>query len=499
MPEIVKTETGNDIHIVESYMSPHQISVYSKIRNEERERDRVSKKQKDEDKISSTYRVFSRVCCNFAFPPSGPHKRPMPKSTNVTEDDVDLVENEDLLDDVDGKYDESDIEGRFKDSTYEREIQAALDYFEKNPSEYFNSEIKKLIQTQEPVTQTLKMFSPKFYNLLKNIMNPDNEGCNLLYSNFRRLEGIGIFSIILKYYGFLELKIKKNKATNSYHIDLEGLKLYDSSLYPANKKVFALYTGTESHEEKEIIRNIYNSNYDALPNTIQQELALKFPEVKDKNLYGKVIKLLMITASGAEGIDLQNTRFVHIMEPYWHHVRMNQVIGRARRICSHANLPEDQRDVTVFLYLSKFSKDTDMEEYKQIQTLDSSKTTDELLYGIMEKKRDLSVMFLDTLKEASIDCILNYKSKCVQVPFANIPDKLVSGLDYTRDPTTKFEVDKVKHEIRKRTLKVNGEDVVFAVDITSNPPILYDYEQYTSDAHQLVKLGTIENSGAVLL
>ena len=75
----------------------------------------------------------------------------------------------------------------------------------------------------------------------------------------------------------------------------------------------------------------------------------------------------------------------------------------------------------------------------------------------------------------------------------------MSGLDYTRDPTTKFEVDKVKHEIRKRTLKVNGEDVVFAVDITSVPPILYDYEQYTSEAHQLVKLGTIEDSGVALL
>jgi hypothetical protein len=207
----------------------------------------------------------------------------------------------------------------------------------------------------------------------------------------------------------------------------------------------------------------------------------------------------MITASGAEGIDLQNTRFVHIMEPYWHHVRMNQVIGRARRICSHANLPEDERDVTVYLYISKFSRETDMEEYKSLQTLDGSKTTDESLYGIMERKRGLSVMFLDTLKEASIDCIVNYKSKCVQFPFSKLPDKLLSGIDYTKDPTTKFEVDKAKHEIHKRTLNVNGEDVVFAVDITSKPPILYDYEQYISEAKQLVKLGTLEEGKVVLL
>ena len=28
----------------------------------------------------------------------------------------------------------------------------------------------------------------------------------------------------------------------------------------------------------------------------------------------------MITSSGAEGITLENVRFVHILEPYWHPV-----------------------------------------------------------------------------------------------------------------------------------------------------------------------------------
>ena len=55
---------------------------------------------------------------------------------------------------------------------------------------------------------------------------------------------------------------------------------------------------------------------------------------------GEIIKVLMITSSGSEGINLRNTRYVHIMEPYWHPVRMEQVIGRARRICRHKDLPE---------------------------------------------------------------------------------------------------------------------------------------------------------------
>ena len=63
----------------------------------------------------------------------------------------------------------------------------------------------------------------------------------------------------------------------------------------------------------------------------------------------------MVTKAGAEGIDLKNIRYVHITEPYWHPVRKKQVIGRARRICSHHNLPEKDRTVQVFEYITVFS------------------------------------------------------------------------------------------------------------------------------------------------
>ena len=56
----------------------------------------------------------------------------------------------------------------------------------------------------------------------------------------------------------------------------------------------------------------------------------------------------MITASGAEGISLRNVRYVHLVDPYWHPVRLEQVIGRARRICSHKDLPPELQTVTVY-------------------------------------------------------------------------------------------------------------------------------------------------------
>jgi hypothetical protein len=501
MPDIIKADDGNDIHLEYSDMSLHQIKAYSAIRNDERKKDKRSKK-KEEEEFSSTYRVFSRLCCNFSFPDDTP--RPMPSNNIVTEEDIDVVENEKLLEDIDGKYDELDTETRKVDDTYKTRIDDVLKKFSRNPELYFNSDIPKLVSGVES-GNTLKELSPKFLQVITNIMNPDNIGCHLIYSNFRQLEGIGILSIILKFYGFIELRVEQTPSGNTLVLD----GMYNNDRYVDSKKVFALYTGTETPEQKEIIRNIYNSKYDALPNNIQARLKELFPNNTDKNLYGEIIKVFMITASGAEGIDLKNTRFVHILEPYWHHVRVNQVIGRARRICSHADLPEEYRNVTVYMYMSKFKEGMDLEEFNALKTQDNSISTDQLLFNIMERKRGLSVMFLDTLKEASIDCIVNYKDKCVTKPFATLKNRKLTSIDYKSDPIQKFESVTKKVGLVKKSLDTNGKLVAYAVDTSKTPNILYDYKAYTDSVRAkeldnkkeiiLVKVGTLIDDKVVLL
>lgn len=501
MPDIIKADDGNDIHLEYSDMSLHQLKTYSTIRNDERKKDKQRKK-KEEEEFSSTYRVFSRLCCNFSFPDDIP--RPMPSNNIVTEEDIDVVENEKLLEDVDGKYDELDTETRKVDDTYKTRIDAVLKKFSRNPELYFNSDIPKLVSGVES-GNTLKELSPKFLQIMTNIMNPDNIGCHLIYSNFRQLEGIGILSIILKFYGFIELRVEQTPSGNTLVLD----GMYNNDRYVDSKKVFALYTGTETPEQKEIIRNIYNSKYEALPNNIQARLKELFPNNTDKNLYGEIIKVFMITASGAEGIDLKNTRFVHILEPYWHHVRVNQVIGRARRICSHSDLPEEYRNVTVYMYMSKFKEGMDLEEFNALKTQDNSISTDQLLFNIMERKRGLSVMFLDTLKEASIDCIVNYKDKCVTKPFATLKNRKITSIDYKMDPIKKFESVTKKVGLVKKSLDTNGKLVAYAVDTSKTPNILYDYKAYMDSVAAkeldnkkeiiLVKVGTLVDDKVILL
>ena len=52
-------------------------------------------------------------------------------------------------------------------------------------------------------------------------------------------------------------------------------------------------------------------------------------------------------ATDASCLNLENIRQVHVMEPYWHEIRIEQVIGRAIRFCSHKNLPLNERYVDI--------------------------------------------------------------------------------------------------------------------------------------------------------
>ena len=159
--------------------------------------------------------------------------------------------------------------------------------------------------------------------------------------------------------------------------------------------------------------------------------------------------------------------------------------------------------------MSKFKDGMDLEEFSQLKTLDNSISTDQLLFNIMERKRGLSVMFLDTLKEASIDCIVNYKDKCVTKPFATLKNNKLSSVDYKTDPIQKFVSVTQTVKLYKKTLDTNGKLVSYAVDTSKTPNILYDYTAYTDSVKAkklddkkeiiLVKVGTLVDDKVTIL
>ena len=481
LPSFVKTEEGDNYHVVRTEMSDQQFSEYEKIRKVEYERDKKAKraetKKKKDDlfEISSTYRVFSRSACNFVFP--GSIERPVP---NMDEDDVD----EDDLDGVNTNESDINVESVEEGMIPEEEMINPMDNEAVKYAKRRTKALNELNKEEYIGKDNLMKYSPKFAKILENLSDPENEGLHLVYSHFRTMEGIEILKMILLKNGFAEFKIKKSGEAWTMVENEED----------EDKPKFVLYTGTETAEEKEIIRNIYNSKWEFVPSTISEKLKMK----SENNNYGDIIKIIMITASGAEGINLRSTRFVHVVEPYWHMVRVEQVVGRARRICSHEDLPTNMRNVKVFLYVSVLSDEQKKDEkhieliIRDVSRVDSSKTitTDEKLYEISSLKQKINNQILNAMKETAIDCNLysgsNNKEgeELVCYGFGKVESNAFSSYPtFERDKLEK-EVDVNKKMWQGQIITRNG--VQYALNTENNE--VYDYNDYMNARKQNIPL-----------
>jgi len=467
-----------DLIIENIPMSDYQFGIYEKAREGERDQElrnaRKKKKSSGDDLYGdsvSTYRIFSRAFCNFVFPQE--IGRPMPKEDQdikaalrgsaLEEDHMDIVSVDQQLANVDGRFDQGDAKAlqelakESKDASYDGRIRAALEALQAGGETYL-------------APQALQVYSPKFLSILENVT--EKPGLHLIYSQFRTLEGIGILSLVLEQNGFARFRIKKNVA-GQWELNVAG-----------DKPTFALYTGTEDREEKEIMRNIYNSDWDNIP----QHLAEQLRGRAANNNHGELIKIFMITSSGAEGITLRNTRFVHIMEPYWHPVRTEQVIGRARRICSHNDLPEGERNIKVFIYLMIFS-DAQLVPaaakgmasqallQKDVSKIDKSTplTSDQALFEISNIKEDINKQILRIIKSSAIDCALHAragdKEKIVCMSFGKAPPGR-----FTTGPalTTEREYD--------RQRKMNLKKVTWKAEVVKIRGVRYALKRFNQKA-----------------
>jgi hypothetical protein len=344
---------------------------------------------------------------------------------------------------------------------YKEAIKSSMRYLQLHSREYLRPD-------------GLKTYGPKYLAMLENIEDTEHPGLHLIYSQFRTMEGIGIFCLVLEANGFAKFKIKR--TSNGWEINMSEEDI--------GKPCYALYTGTEDAEEREILRNIYNGSWDYIPNNIASQLRTK----SSNNNLGEIIKILMITSAGSEGINLRNTRYVHIMEPYWHPVRVEQVIGRARRICSHQGLPEELRTVEVFIYIMTFTQqqlDSDFAIELKLKDLSKNspylpQTSDQKLFEISTIKEQLTSQLLKAVKETSIDCATHSKSSskeglvCLSFGQPTVGDFSYNP-NYTQDENdtvAALNVAKIDWEARPFTIKTTGKRYMLRMDTKQ----VYDYD-----------------------
>ena len=452
IPEVTKNE------IVEVPMSEYQFMNYAKVRKLEIENDKLRKKKKNKKKkdddmfeIKSSYRAYSRMHCSFVFPESIP--RPYPTD-----------ENGEIMDDIETDFDEiadDKLKKKEKYKRYESEKNKTLKLLDKNKDTYLKQENDKLDK-----------YSPKYNTILDTIKQ--NKGSSFIYTEYKTLEGIAVLSIVLKANGYAPFVIRKN-SNGDYIQEYETPEDRD-------KPKFAFWGGGNV-EESELIRKVFNNEFEALPKTLRGQLE----KSTKTNLRGETIELLLTTKTGAEGIDLKNVRQVHIVEPYWNPVRINQVRGRAVRVGSHIQLPPKERNVEIFLYLSTIlpeMKKTD----KVIEMDKNGSTSDQVLYELSQKKLNIMETLLQLIKEASIDCSLNYKDTySPSNPFTclNYGTSLDSSYSFIPDISHQTEDKDLKRKIFKTSwkpeiisLKIKGVKTKFALRPApqDQPRLIYDLE-----------------------
>ena len=194
----------------------------------------------------------------------------------------------------------------------------------------------------------LKMYSIKFYKILKKVKKAI--GPVFIYSNFKEYGGLKSFIKVLDHHGF------KNYKKND-----EGAKRY------------AIWSGDESHEYKEQLKNAFNQK---------------------ANKKGNLLKIILGSPSIKEGVSLLRVSEVHVMEPYWNMSRLDQVIGRAVRFCSHKDVSKSKRYVDIYIYIAVHPKE--------------EMTIDKYILEMAYKKQDIISKFEMALKESAVDCKLNY-------------------------------------------------------------------------------------------
>jgi superfamily II DNA or RNA helicase len=371
-------------------MDKYQQDVYEHYEYIEEQLEKKSRMKQGGTKV---YKSYTRQASNFVFPIISQQitgdNRPRPSKFRLSEAESEKI-LQGLADDVIQKKSSGDLTKLKTDILlYIETIKNFISSFESFLSGKNSDDVKKGNTLYDDINVFKTEYKFKFKEFMDGYKNKSSllktlyacsckmtailfyslrsKGPILVYSNYVKMEGLEIFKIYLRMIGFGEFGKEDTKSFHSY---------------------------TEFHGEID-------------PKIRSQNLA-NFNQTE--NLDGSIIRIILISPAGSEGISLMNVRQVHVLEPYWNEVRIEQLIGRAVRQCSHKALPMEDRKVDIYRYLAIRSNN-----------IKDKDTTDQEIYTLAKSKSSLIDTFLSTIKEIAIDCYLfknhnmiNSKYPCFQ-------------------------------------------------------------------------------------
>ena len=285
--------------------------------------------------------------------------------------------------------------------------------------------VSKYKNALAPDDKHLGLYSGKFLNIINIIKK--SKGVIVIYSKFK-WSGVIPIAIALEHLGFNREGTANILTTPQIteNIIFEGIK---------NPKYCIL-----SSTDPEVMGN---TTIDGLMNKINNP----------GNINGELVKVILMTPVAGEGLNFFNVREIHITDPWYHFNKMDQIIGRGIRNCSHKRLPIEERNVSVYMHCS-------------INDL-TRETTDINTYKIATRKLYQCYIVDEIIRNNAIDCSLfkniNYFPKSMfKLGYIDIITSQGKKIKYTLGddekikPICKVDIENIKEQsygFREETYK----------------------------------------------
>jgi hypothetical protein len=250
--------------------------------------------------------------------------------------------------------------------------------------------------------ENMEKVSPKMKVLLHRLRTC--KGCTFVYSRFVNAGSLPI-AIALEMNGY------KPYGRDTTLLSNEGFISKNNLQCALCEKRSGEHSEKDDHGFVQARYALMTGSQELSPNNAKiikaQKLASKPKTEKEPafvgNEEGAIIKVIIGTKVAAEGIDFKYMREMFLFDGWYHLSKLEQVIGRGVRTCSHALLPKVKRNTTIYLLVNVFDKNRE--------------TMDLWSYRKAINKAAQVGKVTRVLKEYAMDCNLNHDAI------------LISGLD----------------------------------------------------------------------
>jgi hypothetical protein len=491
-------------------MTPAMFTVYTEQRGIEIARESKNrlrrKKEGDAADLPETYRIYSRMCCNFVYPESikrvykgsgkgkGKGKGKLTRARNnnaAVKRGGSNVNNSKQQNNSKANNSKQQNNSIPVDAEAEAEAEAEPEDEDEDAAAKLERQKMTLLSPA-----ALAQLSPKAAKIIERVRK--QMGKVVIYSDFKITEGVGHIAMALDVQGYKEAIVTYHAATRTYDTNITKDDV-------AKPKYFR-FRNRKDNPGVQVLMDLFNNEIGSVPDNIKA--AFGIPSTAGaNNLHGEFLKVILITRAAAEGISLKQVREVHVTEVFWNEARIQQVIGRAVRAGSHTDLPDAEQNVTVYRYIVEFSED----QTKNMPSLlkndiarsansNSKKTprymtTDVYMQEHAAAKYVAVTSMQNLMKGAATDCSLMRKYH---------PDVtcMTSPPGEGREPTYKMDhrqdaFETAKVAVRQtqviydyfRECKIDNE--TYALD--PRKMVLYDLDLYLSG--KLVRVGTLTKHG----